>query len=150
MLEHCLLERGIDALALKRAVGIACGEVRIVEQPDLQPQALALVDNKPQVGPPAVSAKIGMRARLKADLADVRAGNLLQILGDCLARLAPEPQERKHMVVISAAKHLLKIRRHIRSSKINLSNPLTPEYAERAVLLISKSRQNMTESTMVM
>ena len=54
------------------------------------------------------------------------------------------------MVVISSAKHLLKIRRHIHSSKTNLLNPLKSEYAERVVLLISKLRQNMTESTMVM
>ena len=149
MLEHGLLERGVDALAFERAIGIARGEVRVVEQPDLQSQTLALVDNKPQVGPPAVVTEIGMRARLEADFADIRAGNLLQILGDRLARLALEPQKRKHMVVVGAAKHLLKIRRHIRSSKTSLSNPLTPEYAERVVLLISKPRQNMTESTMV-
>ena len=122
----------------------------VVEQPNLQPQALALVDNKLQVGPPTVAAEIGMRARFKADLADIRAGNLFQILGNRLARLALEPQERKHMVVINAAKHLLKIRRHIHSSKTNFSNPLRSEYAERVVLLISKPRQNMTESTMVM
>ena len=89
-----------------------------------------------------------MRARLKTDLADVRAGNLLQILGDCLAHLAPEPQERKHMVVVGTAKHLLKMRCHIHSSKTNLSNPLKLEYAARAALLISKTRQYMTESTM--
>lgn len=58
-----------------------------------------------------------MRARFQANLVDVRPGDLLQILGDRLARLALEPQERKHMVVVGAAKHLLKIRRHIRSSK---------------------------------
>ena len=149
MLEHGLLERGVDALAFERAIGIARGEVRVVEQPDLQSQTLALVDNKPQVGPPAVVTEIGMRARLEADFADIRAGNLLQILGDCLAHLALKPQERKHMVVVGAAKHLLKIRRHTHSSKTNLSNPLKSEYVERVVLLISKPRQNMTESTMV-
>ena len=150
MLEHGLLERGVDALAFERAIGIARGEVRVIEQPDLQSQTLALVDNKPQVGPPAVVTEIGMRARLEADFADIRAGNLLQILGDRLARLALKPQKRKHMVVVGAAKHLLKIRRHTHSSKTNLSNPLMSEYAERVVLLISKPRQNMTESTMVM
>ena len=149
MLEHGLLERGVDALAFERAIGIARGEVRVVEQPDLQSQTLALVDNKPQVGPPAVVTEIGMCARLEADFADIRAGNLLQILGDRLARLALEPQKRKHMVVVGAAKHLLKIRRHTHSSKTNLSNPLKSEYVERVVLLISKLRQNMTESTMV-
>ena len=35
MLEHGFLERGVDAIARKRAVGIACGEVGVVEQPDL-------------------------------------------------------------------------------------------------------------------
>ena len=91
-----------------------------------------------------------MRARFQANLADVGPGNLLQILGNRLARLALKPQERKHMVVVGAAKHLLKIRRHIRSSKTSLSNPLKLGYAECAALLISKPRQNMTESTMVM
>ena len=76
-LEHGLLECGVDAIARKRTVGVTCRKVRVVEQPDLQSQALALVDNKPQIGPPAVSAKVRMCARLKADLADIRAGNLL-------------------------------------------------------------------------
>ena len=47
MLKHGLLERGVDALAYERAIGIARGEVRVVEQPNLQPQALALADDKP-------------------------------------------------------------------------------------------------------
>ena len=82
-----------------------------------------------------------MRARFKADLADVCTGDLLQVFGNRLARLALEPQERKHMVVVC---------RHIHSSKTNLLNRLKSEYAERAVLLISKPRQNMTESTIAM
>ena len=77
MLKHGLLERGVYILACKRAVGVARGKVGIIEQPDLQAQALALANDKTQVGPPAVAAKLGMRARLKADFADVRPGNLL-------------------------------------------------------------------------
>ena len=77
MLKHSLLERGVYILACKRAVGVARGKVGIIEQPDLKAQALALANDKTQVGPPAVAAKFGMRARLKADLMDVCAGNLL-------------------------------------------------------------------------
>ena len=77
MLKHGLLERGVYILACKRAVGVARGEMGIIEQPDLQAQALALANDKTQVGPPAVAAKLGMRARLKADFTDVRPGNLL-------------------------------------------------------------------------
>ena len=141
MCEHGLLKRGVDVLARKRAVGVARGEMGVVEQPDLQPQALALADDKPQVGPPTIATKLGMRARFEADLADVRTGDLLQVFGNRLVRLALEPQERKHMVVVC---------RHIHSSKTNLLNRLKSEYDERAFLLISKSRQHMTESTIVM
>ena len=141
MFEHGLLKRRVDVLARKRAVGVARGEMGVVEQPDLQPQALALADDKPQVGPPTIATKLGMRARFEADLADVRTGDLLQVFGNRLARLAFEPQERKHMVVVC---------RHIHSSKTNLLNRLKSEYAARAFLLISKSRQHMTESTIVM
>ena len=141
MLEHGLPKRGVDVLARKRAVGVARGEMGVVEQPDLQPQALALANDKTQVSPPAVATKLGMRARFEADLADVRTGNLLQVFGNRLVRLALEPQERKHMVVVC---------RHIHSSKTNLLNRLKSEYAARAFLLISKSRQHMTESTIVM
>ena len=35
MLEYGLLERGVDVIAFECAVGIACGEVGVVEQPDL-------------------------------------------------------------------------------------------------------------------
>ena len=77
MLKHSLLERGVYILACKRAVGVARGKVGIIEQPDLKVQSLALANDKTQVGPPAVAAKFGMRARLKADLMDVCAGNLL-------------------------------------------------------------------------
>ena len=77
MLKHGLIERGVYILACKRAVGVARGKVGIIEQPDLQVQALALANDKTQVGPPAVATKLGMRARFEADLADVRPGNLL-------------------------------------------------------------------------
>ena len=141
MFEHGLPKRGVNILARKCAVGVARGEMGVVEQPDLQPQSLALADDKPQVGPPAVATKLGMRARFEADFADVRTGDLLQVFGNRLARLALEPQERKHMVVVC---------RHIHSSKTNHLNRLKSEYAARAVLLISKPQQNMTESTIVM
>ena len=140
MFEHGLLKRGVNILARKRAVGVARGEMGVVEQPDLQPQALALANDKTQVSPPAVATKLGMRARFEADLADVRTGNLLQVFGNRLAFFALEPQERKHMVAVC---------RHIHSSKTNLLNRLKSEYAARAFLLISKPRQNMTKSTMV-
>ena len=140
MLKHSLLERGVYILACKRAVGVARGKVGIIEQPDLKAQALALANDKTQVGPPAVAAKFGMRARLKADLMDVCAGNLLSVFGNRLAFFALEPQERKHMGAVCC---------HIHSSKTNLLNRLKSGYVVRAALLISKPRQNMTKSTMV-
>ena len=97
---------------LDGAVGVSGGKVCVVQDPDLEAQLLTRVDHKAQVAPPALTAKIGMRATLEADLVDIGACNLFQILGNGLLALALHPQKREHVVVVGTVEHLLVVRGH--------------------------------------
>ena len=118
--EHDFVELGCGFL--DGAVGVSGGEVRIVQDPDLEVQLLARVNHKAQVAPPAFAAKIGVRAALEADFVDIGAGDLLQILGNGLMVLALHPQKRKHVVVVGTLEHLLVVRGHGSSLRVDVEH----------------------------
>ena len=81
------------------AVGIARGEVGIVQNPDFQPQLLGFVQNHVQILPPLVSGEIRMGPGFQAHRADVALGDFLQHIPQGGLVLSVEPQEGQNMIV---------------------------------------------------
>lgn len=78
----------------------------VVENPDAHAQPFALINDERQVGPPAVTAEVRVRAGLQTHLMNVRCRNGLEVLRKRLVGLAPQPEEGEDVVLVGSAQYL--------------------------------------------
>ena len=87
-------------MLLDQAVGVAGGEMLVVEDPYLHVSLFCLVQNDVHIVPPARSAEILVGPSLHTYGADPAFSDLRDFLADHFFRLTAHPKKRKNIVVI--------------------------------------------------
>ena len=80
------------------AVGVAGGEVVVVEEPDLEMASLGGVEDDVHVGPPGVAAEVAVRSRLDAEGAGAAVGDAGDLLFEAVMVVSVLPEEGQQMV----------------------------------------------------
>ena len=92
---------------IKGIVGIAGGEMLVVQDPDVHIMVPAPAHDQMHIGPPFAVAEVLVGPGLQTDGADAAVVNSLQLPGDQAVILPMEPQEGSHVVMLFSGQIVL-------------------------------------------
>ena len=86
--------------------GVPRGKLIVVQKPDLHAQLFCLLQNKSEITPPALTAKVRVRTGLHAHSAASAAVDSLHLVGNQVRMVSSLPVERENVIFLSPVQNI--------------------------------------------